>query len=113
MLRLFSHPLPAVLLAQNLNSDDQDVVLKALKRVPESRLKKDGLKAMSSLLIEGNSKVVSAVSAQLRSLAENPRFRERVSAPGPSHPWLGMGLKGREDWGGTSCSQRLFPALGC
>ncbi|KAG6927827.1 hypothetical protein G0U57_009289 [Chelydra serpentina] len=67
-----------VLLAQNLNSDDQDVVLKALKRVPESRLRKDGLKAMSSLLIEGNSKVVSAVSAQLRSLAENPRFRERA-----------------------------------
>ncbi|XP_029767893.1 rho family-interacting cell polarization regulator 1-like isoform X1 [Terrapene carolina triunguis] len=67
-----------VLLAQNLNSDDQDVVLKALKRVPESRLKKDGLKAMSSLLIEGNSKVISAVSAQLRSLGENPRFRERA-----------------------------------
>ncbi|XP_074865243.1 rho family-interacting cell polarization regulator 1 isoform X2 [Carettochelys insculpta] len=67
-----------VQLAQNLNSDDQDVVLKALRRVPESRLKKDGLKAMSSLLVEGNSKVVSAVSTQLRSLAENPRFRERA-----------------------------------
>ncbi|XP_067390505.1 rho family-interacting cell polarization regulator 1 isoform X2 [Emydura macquarii macquarii] len=67
-----------VLLAQNLNSDDQDVVLKALRRVPENRLKKDGLKAMSSLLVEGNSKVAGAVSAQLRSLAENPRFRERA-----------------------------------
>uniref|UniRef100_A0A8C8SQ29 RHO family interacting cell polarization regulator 1 n=1 Tax=Pelusios castaneus TaxID=367368 RepID=A0A8C8SQ29_9SAUR len=67
-----------VLLAQNLNSDDQDVVLKALRRVPESRLQKDGLKAMSLLLVEGNSKVVNAVSAQLRSLAENPRFRERA-----------------------------------
>ncbi|XP_075796778.1 rho family-interacting cell polarization regulator 1 isoform X2 [Pelodiscus sinensis] len=67
-----------VLLAQNLNSDDQDVVLKALKRLPEGRLKKDGLKAMSSLLVEGNSKVVGAVSAQLRSLAENPRFRKRA-----------------------------------
>jgi len=71
---------PAALLAQNLNSDDQDVVLRALKRVPESRLKKEGLKALSLLLVEGNSKVVSAVSAQLRSLAENPRFRQRVRA---------------------------------
>lgn len=70
--------VPAVLLAQNLNSDDQDVVLRALKRVPEGRLKKEGLKALSLLLVEGNSKVVSAVSAQLRSLAENPRFRQRV-----------------------------------
>ncbi|XP_053255733.1 rho family-interacting cell polarization regulator 1 isoform X3 [Podarcis raffonei] len=67
-----------VLLAQNLNSDDQDVVLKALKRVPESRLRKDGLKALSLLLIEGNSKVVGAVSAQLRNLSENPGFRERA-----------------------------------
>ncbi|XP_062818085.1 rho family-interacting cell polarization regulator 1 isoform X1 [Anolis carolinensis] len=67
-----------VLLAQNLNSDDQDVVLKALKRVPESRLRKDGLKALSLLLVEGNSKVVGAVSAQLRSLSENPGFRERA-----------------------------------
>lgn len=72
--------LPAALLAQNLNSDDQDVVLRALKRMPESRLKKEGLKALSLLLVEGNSKVVSAVSAQLRSLAENPRFRQRVRA---------------------------------
>lgn len=71
---------PAALLAQNLNSDDQDVVLRALKRVPEGRLKKEGLKALSLLLVEGNSKVVSAVSAQLRSLAENPRFRQRVRA---------------------------------
>ncbi|XP_053126688.1 rho family-interacting cell polarization regulator 1 isoform X2 [Hemicordylus capensis] len=67
-----------VLLAQNLNSDDQDVVLKALKRVPESRLRKDGLKTLSLLLVEGNSKVVGAVSAQLRSLSENPGFRERA-----------------------------------
>ncbi|XP_066492886.1 rho family-interacting cell polarization regulator 1 isoform X2 [Tiliqua scincoides] len=67
-----------VLLAQNLNSDDQDVVLRALKRVPESRLHRDGLKAMSLLLVEGNSKVVGAVSAQLRSLSENPSFRERA-----------------------------------
>ncbi|XP_015673024.1 rho family-interacting cell polarization regulator 1 [Protobothrops mucrosquamatus] len=67
-----------VLLAQNLNSDDQDVVLKALKRVPESRLHKDGLKALSLLLVEGNTKVIGAVTAQLRNLSENPSFRERA-----------------------------------
>ncbi|XP_077166147.1 rho family-interacting cell polarization regulator 1 isoform X2 [Paroedura picta] len=67
-----------VLLAQNLNSDDQDVVLRALKRMPESRLRKDGLKALSLLLVEGNSKVVGAVSAQLRTLSENSGFRERA-----------------------------------
>ncbi|NXR08383.1 RIPR1 regulator, partial [Semnornis frantzii] len=67
-----------VLLAQNLNSDEQDVVLRALKRVPEGRLKKEGLKALSLLLVEGNSKVVSAVSAQLRSLVESPHFRQRA-----------------------------------
>ncbi|XP_032086412.1 rho family-interacting cell polarization regulator 1 isoform X1 [Thamnophis elegans] len=67
-----------VLLAQNLNSDDQDVVLKALKRVPESRLRKDGLKALSLLLVEGNTKVIGAVTAQLRNLSENSSFRERA-----------------------------------
>lgn len=71
---------PTVMLAQNLNSDDQDVVLRALKRMPEGRLKKEGLKALSLLIVEGNSKVVSAVSAHLRSLAENPHFRQRVCA---------------------------------
>lgn len=83
-----AHPaVPAVLLAQNLNSDDQDVVLRALKRVPEGRLKKEGLKALSLLLVEGNSKVVSAVSAQLRSLAENPRFRQRVRRGREGRRW--------------------------
>ncbi|XP_068022673.1 rho family-interacting cell polarization regulator 1 isoform X2 [Melanerpes formicivorus] len=66
------------LLAQNLNSDEQDVVLRALKRVPEGRLKREALKALSLLLVEGNSKVVSAVSGQLRSLADSPRFRQRA-----------------------------------
>ncbi|KAF7236046.1 Rho family-interacting cell polarization regulator 1 [Varanus komodoensis] len=70
-----------VLLARNLNSDDQDVVLKALKRIPENRLGRDGLNTLSLLLIEGNSKVVGAVSTQLRNLSENPIFRERASIP--------------------------------
>uniref|UniRef100_A0A8D0HPJ5 RHO family interacting cell polarization regulator 1 n=1 Tax=Sphenodon punctatus TaxID=8508 RepID=A0A8D0HPJ5_SPHPU len=67
-----------VLLVQNLNANDQDVVLKSLKHVPESRLRKDGLKALSSLLIEGNNKVIGAVSAQLRGLSESPGFRQRA-----------------------------------
>ncbi|XP_069460588.1 rho family-interacting cell polarization regulator 1 isoform X2 [Ambystoma mexicanum] len=67
-----------VLFVQNLNSDDQDVVLKALKRVPESRIQREGLKALSLLLTNGNSKVIAAVSTLLRSSAENLKFRERA-----------------------------------
>ncbi|GAB1293577.1 Rho family-interacting cell polarization regulator 1 [Apodemus speciosus] len=67
-----------VLLVQNLNSDDQAVVLKALRLAPEGRLRKDGLRALSSLLVHGNSKVMAAVSTQLRSLSLGPAFRERA-----------------------------------
>lgn len=67
-----------VLLVQNLNSDDQAVVLKALRLAPEGRLRKDGLRALSSLLVHGNSKVMAAVSTQLRSLSLGPVFRERA-----------------------------------
>ncbi|KAH0619574.1 hypothetical protein JD844_000296 [Phrynosoma platyrhinos] len=66
-----------VLLAQNLNSDDQDVVLKALKRVPESRLRKDGMKALSLLLVEGNSKV--ALLCYLEQL-EDEEVQIRIAA---------------------------------
>ncbi|XP_021026164.1 rho family-interacting cell polarization regulator 1 isoform X3 [Mus caroli] len=67
-----------VLLVQNLNSDDQAVVLKALRLAPEGRLRKDGLRALSSLLVHGNNKVMAAVSTQLRSLSLGPVFRERA-----------------------------------
>ncbi|XP_031197059.1 rho family-interacting cell polarization regulator 1 isoform X3 [Mastomys coucha] len=67
-----------VLLVQNLNSDDQAVVLKALRLAPEGRLRKDGLRALSSLLVHGNNKVMAAVSTQLRSLSLGPAFRERA-----------------------------------
>ncbi|XP_053459984.1 rho family-interacting cell polarization regulator 1 isoform X2 [Nycticebus coucang] len=67
-----------VLLVQNLNSDDQAVVLKALRLAPEGRLQRDGLRALSSLLVHGNNKVMAAVSTQLRSLSLGPTFRERA-----------------------------------
>lgn len=77
-----SAPLLPVLLVQNLNSDDQAVVLKALRLAPEGRLRRDGLRALSSLLVHGNNKVMAAVSTQLRSLSLGPVFRERVSLAG-------------------------------
>lgn len=75
-------PFLSVLLVQNLNSDDQAVVLKALRLAPEGRLRRDGLRALSSLLVHGNNKVMAAVSTQLRSLSLGPIFRERVSFAG-------------------------------
>lgn len=70
--------LRSVLLVRNLNSDDQAVVLKALRLAPEGRLRRDGLRALSSLLVHGNNKVMAAVSTQLRSLSLGPAFRERA-----------------------------------
>ncbi|XP_044519157.1 rho family-interacting cell polarization regulator 1 isoform X2 [Gracilinanus agilis] len=67
-----------VLLVKNLNSDDQAVVLRALRLAPEGRLHRDGLRALSSLLIHGNSKVMAAVTAQLRSLALGSEFRKKA-----------------------------------
>ncbi|XP_028333282.1 rho family-interacting cell polarization regulator 1 isoform X3 [Physeter macrocephalus] len=67
-----------VLLVRNLNSDDQAVVLKALRLAPEGRLRRDGLRALSSLLVHGNNRVMAAVSTQLRSLSLGPAFRERA-----------------------------------
>uniref|UniRef100_G1QXS2 Rho family-interacting cell polarization regulator 1 n=1 Tax=Nomascus leucogenys TaxID=61853 RepID=G1QXS2_NOMLE len=67
-----------VLLVRHLNSDDQAVVLKALRLAPEGRLRRDGLRALSSLLVHGNNKVMAAVSTQLRSLSLGPAFRERA-----------------------------------
>ncbi|KAE8607882.1 hypothetical protein XENTR_v10011315 [Xenopus tropicalis] len=63
---------------QNLNADDQNVVLKALKRIPESSVQKEGFKALSLLLTNGNSKVIAAVTSLLRGFSENQKFRERA-----------------------------------
>ncbi|DAA20220.1 TPA: hypothetical protein BOS_17240 [Bos taurus] len=67
-----------VLLVRNLNSDDQAIVVKALRLAPEGRLQRGGLRALSSLLVHGNNKVMAAVSTQLRSLSLGPAFRERA-----------------------------------
>lgn len=77
---LFPPPLisAAVWLVQCLQSGDQDVLLKALKKPPECSLKREGLRAVSALLIDPRGKVCSSASSLLRSLAEQPRHRERV-----------------------------------
>ncbi|KAJ1081638.1 hypothetical protein NDU88_001816 [Pleurodeles waltl] len=67
-----------VLFVQNLNSDDQDVVLKALKGVPENWIQREGLKALSMLLTNGNTKVIAAVSALLKNYTDSLKFRERA-----------------------------------
>ncbi|XP_040266075.1 rho family-interacting cell polarization regulator 1 isoform X5 [Bufo bufo] len=67
-----------VMFVQKLNSDDQNVVLKALKRVSESSIQKEGFKTLSLLLTNGNSRVIAAASSLLKSFAEQQPFRERA-----------------------------------
>ncbi|XP_072279074.1 rho family-interacting cell polarization regulator 1 isoform X2 [Pyxicephalus adspersus] len=67
-----------VLFVQNLNSDDQNVVLKTLKRVPESYMQKEGFKTLSILLTNGNSRVTTAVSSFLRAFSEKQQCREKA-----------------------------------
>ncbi|KAI5098239.1 protein FAM65A isoform X2, partial [Silurus meridionalis] len=67
-----------VWLVQCLQSADQDVLLKALKKPPECSLKREGLRAVSLLLRDPRGKVCSSASSLLRSLAEQPRHRERA-----------------------------------
>lgn len=66
-------------------------MLKALRLAPEGRLQRDGLRALSSLLVHGNNKVMAAVSTQLRSLSLGPAFRERVR--------VGQGYLEGKGWG--------------
>lgn len=75
---LFRSPSPAVLLVQCLQSGDQDVLVKSLKKPPECSLKREGLRAVSLLLRDPRGKVCSAASSLLRSLADQTRHRERV-----------------------------------
>ncbi|XP_041124129.1 rho family-interacting cell polarization regulator 1-like isoform X2 [Polyodon spathula] len=67
-----------VSLIQSLQSGDQDAVLKTLKRVPETQLQKEGLRAISLLLLDKRIKVSNAALALLRSLADSPKSRERA-----------------------------------
>ncbi|KAJ8003196.1 hypothetical protein DPEC_G00166880 [Dallia pectoralis] len=67
-----------VWLVQSLQSKDQEVLVKALKRPPESSLKREGLHAVSLLLRDPRGKVSASASSLLRSLADQPRHRERA-----------------------------------
>lgn len=67
-----------VWLVQCLQSGDQDVLVKSLKKPPECSLKRDGLRAVSLLLRDPRGKVCSAASSLLRSLADQTRHRERA-----------------------------------
>ncbi|XP_037395999.1 rho family-interacting cell polarization regulator 1 isoform X4 [Pygocentrus nattereri] len=67
-----------VWLVECLQSGEQDVLLRALKRPPECSLKREGLQAISLLLRDPRGKVCSSASSLLRSLAEQPRHRERA-----------------------------------
>ncbi|XP_030621726.1 rho family-interacting cell polarization regulator 1 isoform X2 [Chanos chanos] len=67
-----------VWLVQSLQSGDQDVLVKVLKKPPECSLKREGLRAVSLLLRDPRGKVCSAASSLLRSLADQPRHRERA-----------------------------------
>lgn len=78
-LTLFLHCVCTVWLVQCLQCGDQDTLVKALKRPPESSLKREGLRAVSLLLRDPRGKVCSAASSLLRSLADQPRHRERVN----------------------------------
>uniref|UniRef100_A0A4W4HIY9 FAM65 N-terminal domain-containing protein n=1 Tax=Electrophorus electricus TaxID=8005 RepID=A0A4W4HIY9_ELEEL len=67
-----------VWLVQCLQSGDQDVCLKALKRPPEGALKREGLRAVSLLLGDSRGKLCGGAGSLLRSLADQPRHRERA-----------------------------------
>ncbi|XP_041693329.1 rho family-interacting cell polarization regulator 1 isoform X2 [Coregonus clupeaformis] len=67
-----------VWLVQSLQSGDQEVLVKALKRPPESSLKREGLHAVSLLLRDPRGKVSASASSLLRSLANQTRHRERA-----------------------------------
>uniref|UniRef100_A0A673J8Z1 Protein FAM65A-like n=1 Tax=Sinocyclocheilus rhinocerous TaxID=307959 RepID=A0A673J8Z1_9TELE len=67
-----------VWLVQCLQSGDQDVLVKSLKKPPECSLKREGLRAVSLLLRDPRGKVCSAASSLLRSLADQTRHRERA-----------------------------------
>ncbi|KAA0714938.1 Rho family-interacting cell polarization regulator 1 [Triplophysa tibetana] len=67
-----------VWLVQCLQSGDQDVLVKSLKKPPECSLKREGLRAVSLLLRDPRGKVCSAASSLLRTLADQTRHRERA-----------------------------------
>ncbi|XP_048828312.1 rho family-interacting cell polarization regulator 1 isoform X3 [Brienomyrus brachyistius] len=67
-----------VWLVHSLQSGDQDTLLKVLKRLTDSSVKREVLHAVSRLLTDPRGKVCSAASSLLRGLAEHPLQRERA-----------------------------------
>uniref|UniRef100_UPI003AAED331 rho family-interacting cell polarization regulator 1 n=1 Tax=Centroberyx gerrardi TaxID=166262 RepID=UPI003AAED331 len=67
-----------VWLVQSLASCDQEVLVRTLRRPPECSLKRDGLHAVAKLLKDPRGKVSASASSLLRSLADQPRHRERA-----------------------------------
>lgn len=71
-------PPPTVWLVHSLQCGDQDSLLKVLKRLTDSSVKREVLHAVSRLLADPRGKVCSTASSLLRGLAEHPLQRERV-----------------------------------
>ncbi|XP_056454966.1 rho family-interacting cell polarization regulator 1 isoform X2 [Gadus chalcogrammus] len=67
-----------VRLVQSLSSGDQEVLVRALRRPPDCSLKREGLHAVARLLRDHRGKVSASASSLFRSLAEQPRSRERA-----------------------------------
>ncbi|XP_072554720.1 rho family-interacting cell polarization regulator 1 isoform X2 [Paramormyrops kingsleyae] len=67
-----------VWLVHSLQSGDQDTLLKVLKRLTDSSVKREVLHAVSRLLVDPRGKVCSTASSLLRGLAEHPLQRERA-----------------------------------
>ncbi|XP_029951910.1 LOW QUALITY PROTEIN: rho family-interacting cell polarization regulator 1-like [Salarias fasciatus] len=67
-----------VRLVETLSSCDQDLIVQALRRPPECSLRREGLHAVARLLRDPRGKVSASASSVLRSLAAQPRQRERA-----------------------------------
>ncbi|XP_028286967.1 rho family-interacting cell polarization regulator 1 isoform X2 [Parambassis ranga] len=67
-----------VCLVQSLASCDQDVIVHALRHHAECSLKREGVHAVAKLLKDPRGKVSAFASSVLRSLAAQPRQRERA-----------------------------------
>ena len=65
-------------LVQSLQACEQEALVRALRRPPESSLKREGIHAVARLLRDPRAKVSTSASSLLRSLADQPRHRERV-----------------------------------
>ncbi|XP_056137267.1 rho family-interacting cell polarization regulator 1 isoform X2 [Lampris incognitus] len=67
-----------VWLVKSLASCEQEVLVRALRHPPECSLKREGLHAVAKVLKDPRGKVSASASSLLRSLADNPRHRERA-----------------------------------